>query len=186
MDKPLSKELLQIGIVLGTVAIVFLVCRIKRLPIRETLGLYIPNIKTCLLWIGLYIPILILIDLAYYRFGKDFPVWEYMGYITVIRYLKIAVLGPIAEEVVFRGIMFNRISVARPGPIWAVIFTAIIFMGAHYSYSPLDMALVLIDGLYFGWVRYKTGSIFIPIILHMLANSIAVAEFLFVNSHMLK
>lgn len=43
------------------------------------------------------------------------------------------------------------------------------------------MLFVLVDGLYFGLARLKTGSVFISIILHILVNTIAVVEFLYFN-----
>ena len=34
--------------------------------------------------------------------------------------------------------------------------------------------LIFVDGLVFGLARYHTGSIFVPILLHMLGNTYAV------------
>jgi membrane protease YdiL (CAAX protease family) len=185
MDEALRKNLFQIALTLVTIAIVFVVCKFRKLPVRETLGLVVPETKTFLFWIGLYLPIFAVTEAAYFGLGlAKGNVWEWQGFVTVLRILKIAVLGPISEELIFRGILFDRISHARPGPIAAIILTAIFFAVGHYRYDYMDVLFILIDGLYFGLVRYKTGSVLITIVLHMFINAVAVVEFLYINAHL--
>ena len=183
MDDSLRKNLIQIALTLFTIAIVFAACKFRKLPIRETLGLKVPDTRTFLFWIGLYLPIFAITEAAYFGLGlAKGNVWEYQGYITVIRILKIALPGPIAEELVFRGLLFVRISRAKPGPIAAVFLTAIFFAAAHFRYDFMDILFILVDGLYYGWVRHKTGSVIIPIVLHIFGNTVAIVEFLFINA----
>ncbi|MCX6646054.1 MAG: CPBP family intramembrane metalloprotease [bacterium] len=183
MDDSLRKNLIQIALTLFTIAIVFAACKFRKLPVRETLGLIVPDSRTFLFWIGLYLPIFFIMEAGYFGLGlAKGNVWVYQGFITGIRILKIGLLGPIAEELVFRGLLFDRISRAKPGPIAAVILTAIFFAAAHFSYDIMDILMILVDGLYFGWVRHKTGSVLIPIVLHIFINIAAIVEFLFINS----
>jgi hypothetical protein len=185
MDDLIRKNLIQIALVLFAIAIPFAACRFRKLPVRETLGLFVPKTKTFLIWIGLYLVIFAITETAYYKLGlAEGNVWEYEGVGTVLRILKIGLLGPIAEELVFRGIMFDRISHARPGPIAAIFLTAIFFAAAHFNYDLMDMLFVLVDGLYFGLVRYKTGSVLITIVLHVFVNMAAIFEFLFINARL--
>jgi membrane protease YdiL (CAAX protease family) len=182
MNNPIAKNLIEIAYLVVIVAAVFIVCRIRKFPIKTTLGLIIPERRAFLYWIGLFIPIIIAGELFYYSMGLSAGrVWVYSGIETILRILKIAILGPIAEEIIFRGLMFDRIATSKPGPVWALVITSLLFACAHFSYQLGDMAFVLVDALYWGLVRYKTKSIVITIILHVIVNCIAVIEFLFIN-----
>jgi membrane protease YdiL (CAAX protease family) len=183
MDPSLKRQLIEIGISLFTLAIVFAACKFRKLPLRETLGLFVPKPKTILFWTALYLPIFIVGEIVYFGLGlNEGNVWEWEGFITVIRILKIALIGPIVEELIYRGILFDQLSRMRPGPIGALILSSIIFAASHYSLDYVDMAIIFVDGLYMCWVRYKTGSILIPVIIHIFINAMAVVEFLFINA----
>jgi membrane protease YdiL (CAAX protease family) len=185
MDNPVTSNLMQIGILVVAMAMVFIVCMVRKLPIPQTLGLTIPKGRDFLFWIGLYIPIFILGELFYFGMGlQEGRVWEFEGISTILRIIKIAVMGPLVEELVFRGILYDRIATSKPGPVWALILTSLLFTASHFSLQPGDLLIILIDAFYWGLIRYKTGSIVITIILHILVNTMAVFEFLVVNKMM--
>ncbi len=182
MGEAVTKQLLQIGMVILFGAFVFLVCKIRRLPIRRTLGLTIPSGRSFLFWIGCYMPIFVAAEILFFGMGLHHGrVWEYEGFVTILRIVKLAIAGPIVEELVFRGLMFGAIQSTRLGPIWALIITTVFFSCAHFSYQPGDLAIILVEAFYWGLVRYKTGSIAIPIILHVFGNSMSIVEYLYLN-----
>ncbi len=51
-----------------------------------------------------------------------------------------------------------------------------LFAGSHIQYSWIGMALVFIDGLYFGLARAWSGSTLLTIALHCAGNGIAVYQ----------
>jgi membrane protease YdiL (CAAX protease family) len=182
MKELLHSNLFQIGILFATLTAIYVVCTIRKLPIRETLGLNAVPAKRVLLWVAAYIPIFVAGEILYYKLGQpDGNVWTYEGFDTVLRIVKIALLGPIVEELVFRGMLFNRIMVSKPGPVWAVVITSVVFAASHYEYSIFSMSLILVDAVFWGMARWKTNSILIPVMLHILVNGTSVLESFFVN-----
>lgn len=77
------------------------------------------------------------------------------------------ILVPIAEELIFRGIVQGELSRVMPG-VRAVIIQSVIFAAIHID--PIQVSYVLIPALVLGAVYEWTKSIYIPIFLHMVFN----------------
>ena len=86
--------------------------------------------------------------------------------------LAIAIIGPIAEEVVFRGAVCN--SLLKKGvPTGLTIFiSATIFGLVHFNPAQIPFAFLL--GLVFGYLYCRTGSLVPSIIAHILNNTVSV------------
>ena len=76
------------------------------------------------------------------------------------------ILSPIVEEMLFRGIMLNKIRMY--GDKVAIITTAIMFGLFHANFSQFFYAVGL--GVIFAYVTLKTGTIKYSIILHIAIN----------------
>ena len=76
------------------------------------------------------------------------------------------ILSPIVEEMLFRGIMLNKIRMY--GDKVAIITTAIMFGLFHANFSQFFYAVGL--GVIFAYVTLKTGTIKYSIILHIVIN----------------
>jgi membrane protease YdiL (CAAX protease family) len=92
--------------------------------------------------------------------------------------LAIVVLAPIAEELFFRGVVFNAFLRER-GPRLAYIGSAALFAVIHLSIVALLPIFVL--GLALAWVYDRTGSLLAPIVMHAVVNGISVAIALLVR-----
>ena len=80
-----------------------------------------------------------------------------------------AVVAPIAEELVFRGLIFPLVS-RRFGVVWGMILVSIVFASVHLHVGavlPL-FAVSICFCLAYGY----TGSLVVPIIMHMLFNTV--------------
>ncbi len=87
----------------------------------------------------------------------------------------LAVLGflaPLAEELVFRGLLYGWLA-GRWSNLVAFLVSSLAFAVAHTE--PVHILLVLPLGFWFGWLRWRTGSLLPTIVAHMINNSIAVA-----------
>lgn len=88
----------------------------------------------------------------------------------------ITVLIPIAEESLFRGFLF-RGWLTAPTRAWPVILiTAGLFAIVHVQYDWFLIAQVFAFGVYFGWIRWATGSTLLTMLLHGLVNLEGMAE----------
>jgi len=88
---------------------------------------------------------------------------------TLLVFLLATVLiGPIAEELVYRGFILPWFASAI-GKVPALIVTSIAFGLAHHHYGVFVLAPTLY-GFVFGWARLRTGGILAPILLHVGVN----------------
>lgn len=83
----------------------------------------------------------------------------------------IVILAPIAEEVFFRGVVYNAWLRER-GPRWALIGSSALFAVIHASLVVILPIFLL--GLVLAWVYRRTGSILAPIFLHATFNGMSV------------
>ncbi len=92
--------------------------------------------------------------------------------------LSIVILAPIAEEVFFRGVVFNAWR-REGGRRWAFIGSSILFAIIHISVVALVPIFLL--GLALAWIYERTGNLLAPIAMHATVNGISVAFALLVR-----
>lgn len=89
----------------------------------------------------------------------------------VMAVVMVVVVGPLVEEVVFRGALLEGLT-ARLGPWPAIIVQALLFAAFHRSLWMLMPMFVL--GVILGWLANSRDSLWPPIALHALYNAITV------------
>jgi membrane protease YdiL (CAAX protease family) len=93
----------------------------------------------------------------------------------VIGFLAIVVVGPIVEELLFRGYLQTALS-KRMKPWLAIVLASCAFAAIHLQPAAFPM-LALIGGV-FGFLYHRTGSLRVCMALHMLNNGLAFAALL--------
>jgi membrane protease YdiL (CAAX protease family) len=87
-----------------------------------------------------------------------------------LNFVAVAVIGPLVEELVYRGFGFWAVR-AVWGTVAAVVITAVMFSLAH---GLVEGFLVLtVFGLVLGWLRHATTSVWPGVVLHSAFNAIA-------------
>ena len=84
--------------------------------------------------------------------------------------LLLAVLAPLVEELVFRGLLYGWVA-GRWGGNVGWIVSSIAFAAAHAE--PAHIVLVFPLGLLFGWLRKRTDSLLPSLVAHIANNSLA-------------
>ncbi len=87
-----------------------------------------------------------------------------------LSFLGVAVAGPVAEELYFRGLLQGALG--RFGQPVAVIATAALFAAVHFT--PAAIPVLAIYGLLLGVIRSRTSSIVPGVIAHALNNGVAI------------
>jgi len=90
--------------------------------------------------------------------------------------LGIALLGPLAEEYLFRGYLLPRL-VTQWGEGAGLFSCSLLFTLLHLRDGPF-VPMIFLYGWVFGWVRLRSGGIAASTALHMSVNSIAAAAIL--------
>jgi len=128
-----------------------------------------------LAWIGSTI-VLFLVSELLARIGRPPPVGPAEQAIALLDpwlvTVAIVVFAPIAEELFFRGIVFNA-WLREAGRTWAYIGSAALFAAIHLSLESLLPIFLL--GLALAWVYQRTGNLIAPITMHATVNGISVA-----------
>ncbi len=86
----------------------------------------------------------------------------------------VCVMPAVIEEIGFRGIIQHEFEKAVP-PVLAITIAAAAFSAAHFSVLSAPY-LALLGGL-LGWMKWKTGSLYPPMIAHFLHNFIVIGWF---------
>ena len=88
---------------------------------------------------------------------------------TVLGVVSVAVVAPIAEEFIFRGLVMTRLNRVMSGRL-AVLLSAAVFGLCHGELVWFCYAFVL--GVFFGFIDLRAGSILPSILGHMMFNAI--------------
>ena len=97
--------------------------------------------------------------------------------------IAVVVVAPIAEEVFFRGVVFNAL-LREAGPRWAFIGSSALFAVIHLSLVAVVPLFLL--GLAFAWIYQRTQNLLAPIAMHAVVNAVSVAVTLLVRYDVLR
>jgi membrane protease YdiL (CAAX protease family) len=136
----------------------------------------LPTMPKAALWISLYLGWMLATDFVFgWRGPSDFAPWRAAPVVaSALRVLAIVFAGPLLEELVFRGLAFGALARSSAGPISAMFATAILWSLLHWSYQPLEIAIIMVAGVILGAARWRTGSLYLPIAMHMMWNAYAI------------
>ena len=91
----------------------------------------------------------------------------------------VVVLGPVSEELAFRGFLMPLL-IRSFGATIGIVGTGILFGVLHsfeYAKSWRHVLLIAVAGTVFGWVRYRSGSTAASIFMHSTYNLTQLAAF---------
>lgn len=95
----------------------------------------------------------------------------------VLAFIALVIIAPIAEEILFRGYLLQKLR--RRAPLWiAILITSLTFAIVHFAWNVGIDVFVL--SIVLCILRVVTGNLWASIFLHMLKNGIAY-YFLFIS-----
>lgn len=103
-------------------------------------------------------------------FNSDLGVWGGI--------LRIVVIAPIVEELIFRGVIMSGFSRIYH-PVFAIFFSALLF--AFFHLNPWQFPAAFALGLILGWIRIRTGSVLACIAGHAIHNGLVFLSVLYFN-----
>jgi hypothetical protein len=169
---PIASAAAKAGI--AAFAIVLLLVRTRTSP-REELGFVRPPLLPAFVILVVYLGWMLGTDaLMDWRGPWDFRPWLAAPLLaSILRVLAVGFLGPIAEELIFRG-WFLGVLLKKTGPAAAILLTAAGWTALHYAYGLAVLGVILVDGLLLGLARWRTKSVYPPILMHILYNLYAI------------
>jgi uncharacterized protein len=92
------------------------------------------------------------------------------------------VAAPITEEFFARGFLYRGWSESFLRPVGAIVLSSLVWTGLHLQYNWYFLGEVFSIGLLLGYLRYRSNSIWLTIILHGLNNLAAVVQTILLTS----
>lgn len=97
-----------------------------------------------------------------------------------VNIVMIGIIPAVGEELFFRGILQHIFSKMTKSHHWGIWITAAVFSLVHtkiYTFLP-----IMVLGAMFGYMLVWSRSIWVPVLAHLVNNSVAVIMYYFVNS----
>ena len=102
----------------------------------------------------------------------------FVGFMTgpewLLALLVVGIGAPLSEELLFRGFLLSALAGTRFGFLGAAFISTALWTSLHASYTLLGIAEVFMIGLFFSWLLWRTGSLWVAIFCHALYNSLVV------------
>ena len=172
------------------IGIVALAISLSHYSFKDYLALRWPSWRGLALSLGLTALLLLATEFITAQSGRD-TIPEFMAgiYATsreagtgffILLGVTLIVMAPLGEEVVFRGFFYRGLSNGI-GPFAAILVTAGVWAAMHVQYEFFFMAQIFAYGIFLGWMRWRSGSLILVIILHAVINALALTQTNLVN-----
>jgi membrane protease YdiL (CAAX protease family) len=158
------------------IAVAALIAWRRKLSPRDDVGLRAPPLGAAIAWVALYAAWMLGSNAVMgWRGPWDFTPWRNAPWLVDVgRVVAVGLLGPVAEELLFRGVFYGLLVRLRVPVVAVVAGLAVVFAALHVSYAPAIIALIAIDGLLLGAARWQTKSVVVPMLMHVVWNLYAV------------
>ena len=97
----------------------------------------------------------------------------------VLLAIALVVAAPLMEELLFRGFLFPGYAASRLGPWGAIVLTSAGWSVMHVQYEAFYLVHIFVLGCAFGWLRWRSGSTLLTVILHAIVNAVALVQVAF-------
>ena len=170
----ISMAVIFSGIVGIVVVFVFIRAR-RRTSIREYLALNPITKRQVLIDLAIVAGLIALLELVSSLTGQSsdtgFNLQVYkIADPLVLLWIAFIIFGPAFEEVFFHSFLFAGWLRSRLGPIGTIAVTSSSGALLHIQYNVYGLVQILIIGIALGMTRYKTGSLWSPVLMHSVLN----------------
>jgi uncharacterized protein len=163
-----------------TVAVLALAVRLARAKVGDYLALTFPRagyLRVGIVWlVGLILFGDALIYLSGQALVTPFQLQSYSSAVAegwLPAFLVAAlIVAPAAEEIMFRGFLFRgwARSDRALAVVPAIVVISALWAALHVQYDWTGIAQIFVIGLFLGWMRWRSGSTLLTVLLHALFN----------------
>jgi membrane protease YdiL (CAAX protease family) len=177
-------SLVSLGATIVPMSIIALAVWTARTGLTEYLGLYWPArryVAIGLIVLAILIPVVDLVSLLaghavtpkivtdLYASARD------AGSLWLL-VIALAVAAPLVEETVFRGFLLPGLAASWLGERGAILVTSVGWAILHVQYSPFYLMQIVALGIAFGWLRLRSGTSTLTLLMHGLVNLVAIVQ----------
>jgi membrane protease YdiL (CAAX protease family) len=90
----------------------------------------------------------------------------------VLLVLGLVFFAPFLEELLYRGFLLSRMDTILGGKKrWIpIVVSAFFFASFHFQYNPIELTYIFVVGVFLAIMRFKTNTLWLPIIFHFVGN----------------
>ena len=150
---------------------------------REYLAFYSPGVRGYAPWVVLLVVYNSVSEYLMHVLQIPTPQWMFDVFASadcmICLLVAVVFLSPPLEELIFRGFVFRGVQ-TRLGVFWAVVLASIPWTLLHMQYPGVyHMGMIMGLGIIFALARWRTGSIYVPIVMHVINNGAAAVQMFF-------
>ncbi|WP_066959259.1 CPBP family intramembrane glutamic endopeptidase [Microbulbifer sp. Q7] len=164
--------------------VLLLVSRFKHQSAGQTLAIRAFPVNQILPWLAVLAAFLATQFIVYRLFEID--AGDFMQTLAGSKHLLLALVlviaAPLLEELVFRGYLFQAWRNTRLGFSGTLLLTSVLFTLLHWGqYNLVQLGFIFAFALILGFTREKSGSVLLPMLLHLCNNLVAAIVVLYLG-----
>ena len=167
-----------------TIAILMLAVRLARASQAEYLALEVPQTRDLRVGIICIVGLIAISDALLYVTGQPLVTpFQLQSYSTAAAegwlapfLIAAVVVAPASEEIIFRGFLFRGWARSDRAAWPAIVVISVLWAALHVQYDWTGILQIFVIGLFLGWMRWRSGSLLLTILLHALFNLEGMAE----------
>jgi membrane protease YdiL (CAAX protease family) len=167
-----------------TIAILVLAVRLARASQVDYLALLVPQTNYLRLGIVFLVALIAISDAFLYFSGQPLVTpFQLQSYTTAAAegwlapfLIAAVIVAPASEEIIFRGFLFRGWARSDRAAWPAIVVISILWAALHVQYDWTGILQIFVIGLFLGWMRWRSGSLLLTILLHALFNLEGMAE----------
>lgn len=150
----------------------------RGMPVKEYLALHGVSATQSVGWILLALAVPVALDQMFAEEAPEFMVNVYESVTwKPLLWLAVVVGAPVWEEFVFRGFLFAGLRNTALGATGTLVATSFAFGCLHLGqYDAVGVFSTMLVGFVLGIARLRTESLFVPILMHGVYNSVAMVQ----------
>jgi membrane protease YdiL (CAAX protease family) len=179
--------MVALSVVMGLPAallVLWIAIRLSRVPFADYLALRWPSWRYLLLGVGALVALVLGWEGVFYTMGRETSAGFMVDVLKSARaegalwllVVAFCVVAPVTEELQTRGFLYSGWSESVLRPAGAIVLSSLVWTAMHLQYDWFFFAEVFSIGLLFGYLRYRSGSIWLTVILHGLNNFAATLQ----------
>jgi hypothetical protein len=176
--------ILFMAAVVAELVVLFAAARLAGWRAVDYLALHWPDRRELTIAVASVVAFVLIFDAVTYLLGRDvvtpFQLDLYRsaiaGNAALLMWITLVVAAPVGEEILFRGFLYRGWATTPRTVVPAIVVIAALWAVIHTQYDWFGILQIFLIGLLLGWVRWRSGSTLLAILLHALINAWATVQ----------
>jgi membrane protease YdiL (CAAX protease family) len=180
-------RIISLSVIMGLPAVLialWIAIRWTRIPFADYLALRWPSSRTLAFGVGSLVLLMAACEIVSRASGRESSPGFMMEVLKTARadgalwllVLAFCVAAPITEEFFARGFLYRGWSESFLRPVGAILLSSAVWTAMHLQYDLFFLAQVFSIGLLFGYLRCRSNSTWLTVILHGINNLAATVQ----------